>query len=279
MISDQNSQNSQNRPNNQNNQNNYLILRTGLGKDLLYKTQNIQTEPVYNLYQFVELKTGVKPKLQRFSYGSKFLDPRKYLGNYGIQNGSCIDFNIGLKGGVLGSIGNVNPFGWLKEAWKDTKSAFSDAWYFMGNLFEDFGRIFIWLYKLMIWVVVDILNPTVWFKGFIKGLFDGTRIVILFILEFCLTLIKKAFNTILGPVFSNIWGYDMTDKNNKCKKCFSTKTGSLPFSVIIGTILMPPLGVFMELGLVGWINILICALLTAAFYFPGLIYALMILYC
>ena len=267
-------QNNQNRQNNQNNQNNYLILRTGLGKDLLYKTQNIQTEPVYNLYQFVELKTGVKPKLQRFSYGSKFLDPRKYLGNYGIQNGSCIDFNIGLKGGVLDAITGAGE-GIGEGIGKAVKGALEP----IINFFEDAGRIFIWLYKLMIWLVVDILNPTVWFKGFIKGLFDGTRIVILFILEFCLTLIKKAFNTILGPVFSNIWGYDMTDKNNKCKKCFSTKTGSLPFSVIIGTILMPPLGVFMELGLVGWINILICALLTAAFYFPGLIYALMILYC
>ena len=277
MISDQN---------NQNNQNNYLILRTGLGKDLLYKTPNIQTEPVYNLYQFVELKTGIETNIQRFSYGSKFLDPRNLLGNYGIQNGSCIDFNIGLKGGIgLNSVtGGVSDMAGkvgeaLGAAFGPILAPFLNFLQLVLNFFEDLGRIFIWLYKLIIWVVVDILNPTVWFKGFIKGLFDGIRIVILFILEFCLTLIKKAFNTILGPVFSNIWGYDMTDKNNKCKKCFSTKTGSLPFSVIIGTILMPPLGVFMELGMIGWVNILICALLTAAFYFPGLIYALMILYC
>ena len=45
------------------------------------------------------------------------------------------------------------------------------------------------------------------------------------------------------------------------------------------TVILPPLGLFMELGIKGWINILMCAFLTLFFYFPGLIYALIILYC
>ncbi len=53
----------------------------------------------------------------------------------------------------------------------------------------------------------------------------------------------------------------------------------LSLSVIILTVLLPPLGLFMELGLKNWINIALCALLTAFYYFPGLIYALIIIYC
>ena len=63
------------------------------------------------------------------------------------------------------------------------------------------------------------------------------------------------------------------------QKCYKTAEGTIPFSVIIATILCPPVGVFMEYGLTGWFNVLITALLTLVFYFPGLIYALILLYC
>lgn len=53
----------------------------------------------------------------------------------------------------------------------------------------------------------------------------------------------------------------------------------ISLSVILLTVLLPPLGLFMELGLKNWINIALCALLTAFYYFPGLIYALIIIYC
>ncbi len=62
-------------------------------------------------------------------------------------------------------------------------------------------------------------------------------------------------------------------------KCYKTTEGTIPFSVIIATVLCPPVGVFMEYGITGWFNIVICALLTLIFYFPGLIYALILLYC
>ena len=53
----------------------------------------------------------------------------------------------------------------------------------------------------------------------------------------------------------------------------------IPTSILLSTVLLPPLGLFMELGLKGWFNILLCALLTFFYYFPGLIYALIIIYC
>jgi len=72
-----------------------------------------------------------------------------------------------------------------------------------------------------------------------------------------------------GLNLGNIIG-DLTPPENK---------SGVPTSIIISTIFLPPLGLFMELGLKGWFNILICALLTFFYYFPGLIYALIIIYC
>ena len=95
-------------------------------------------------------------------------------------------------------------------------------------------------------------------------------------------------------VFNGFWGwdtrpYDAQDRDeavvfgddNKCngKKCYVKPDGKIPFNVIVGTILCPPLGVFMEYGLSGWINIIVCILLSLCLYFPGLIYALICLYC
>ena len=46
---------------------------------------------------------------------------------------------------------------------------------------------------------------------------------------------------------------------------------------MILTILFPPFGVFMAKGFKGMKQILICSILTACFYFPGLIYALSVI--
>jgi uncharacterized membrane protein YqaE (UPF0057 family) len=67
--------------------------------------------------------------------------------------------------------------------------------------------------------------------------------------------------------------------NGSGRKCYKTEAGTVPTPVIIATVLFPPAGVFMELGLHGFIQILVCLLLTFMFYFPGLIYGLIVLYC
>jgi uncharacterized membrane protein YqaE (UPF0057 family) len=63
------------------------------------------------------------------------------------------------------------------------------------------------------------------------------------------------------------------------KKCYVTEDGTIPAPVVMATVLFPPLGVFMEYGATGWLQILITLLLTLAFYIPGLLYALVLLYC
>jgi len=72
---------------------------------------------------------------------------------------------------------------------------------------------------------------------------------------------------------------DVKQPSCEGRKCYMTEAGTVPWTVILATVLFPPAGVFMELGLHGWIQILVCLLLTFMFYFPGLIYALILLYC
>jgi len=43
------------------------------------------------------------------------------------------------------------------------------------------------------------------------------------------------------------------------------------------TILFPPFAVFMAKGITGWVHILICLILTAMFYLPGMMYAFIIM--
>ena len=98
-------------------------------------------------------------------------------------------------------------------------------------------------------------------------------------------------NLVFEPIVSSFWGYnpseneinpnDKTDaaKCAKGKKCFEQPDTNVAFPVIIATVILPPMGLFMELGLKGWMNLLLCAILTLFYYFPGLIYALIILYC
>ena len=106
-------------------------------------------------------------------------------------------------------------------------------------------------------------------------------------------IFKRVVNYVGDNILNSVFGWDNTpDSNNKedkqsgyfqdeCNdnKCYAAPDGTVPFPVIIATILCPPVGVFMEYGLTGWFQLIICAVLTLVFYFPGLIYALILIYC
>jgi uncharacterized membrane protein YqaE (UPF0057 family) len=104
-------------------------------------------------------------------------------------------------------------------------------------------------------------------------------------------LVAWVMNSI-GGWMTSIFGWDQTgltknDKNSnyfkgidrvKGKKCYLTNSNTVPFSILLGTIICPPLGVFMDLGITGWFNILITIILTLMYYVPGLFYALLVIY-
>ena len=149
----------------------------------------------------------------------------------------------------------------------------------------------IWFVFFIIWVFSDLLNPA-------KLITDFWASIILIVA----TLFSTVMNLIMGigalltnsigSWITGVWGWDQSNitKNDansnyfqkfntkKSKKCYLTNDNKVPFSIILGTILCPPIGVFMDLGITGWFNIFVCALLTLLFYLPGLFYALLVIY-
>jgi uncharacterized membrane protein YqaE (UPF0057 family) len=168
----------------------------------------------------------------------------------------------------------------------------------IGEFFLSAGDVVVWLLKFILWFVeflmwfmFDLLDPQNVFTDF----FGTLRMIVYSLanLVFTLTLsiAKMGFNTIAGWM-QGFWGWDMSnltknDKNspyfqnlnkNKVQKIYYTNSNTVPFSIILGTILCPPMGVFMDLGITGWLNVVICGVLTLLFYLPGLCYALLIIY-
>lgn len=138
-------------------------------------------------------------------------------------------------------------------------------------------KIILWLFDVVIWFFKDFLNPMVWIEDVIQGVFVGFQIMLASIMDACISFVREIVNRILGPMANGLWGDDYPNKDKS--KCYKMPDCSVPYPVLLGTIILPPFGVFMELGLKGWLNILICAMLTLAYYVPGLVYALILLYC
>ncbi len=159
-------------------------------------------------------------------------------------------------------------------------------------------KLIMWVAALILWMIKACFFIFIYATKVLSadGIFGLIKFIAFDILlapfNVIINLAKIFFNWIGRNTIQAVWGADNVpepgepsdriipiDKCDPGNKCYKTAAGTIPFSVIIATILCPPVGVFMEYGLSGWINILICALLTLVFYFPGLIYALILLYC
>ena len=157
--------------------------------------------------------------------------------------------------------------------------------------FEKVGKFLQWVfYDLPKWLFTEALNPIAILNDAVAGIFAVLRIIGLSILDAITGIVRYFVNLVFEPIVSSFWGYtpkesekDPKDKKKKnCgpdQRCYEQPVSKVAFPVIISTVILPPMGLFMELGLKGWMNLLICAILTLFYYFPGLIYALIILYC
>ena len=166
----------------------------------------------------------------------------------------------------------------------------------VGKVFILLGDLIYWLLRFIAWFIFFIG----WFLKFLLvdlffDLFNSILVIVVTIfrlpVDIITALIAFMFNSI-GGWMTTIWGWDQSnltknDKNSnyfvqmdrtKGKKCYLTNSNTVPFSILLGTIICPPIGVFMDQGLTGWFNILICIILTLMFYVPGLFYALIVIY-
>jgi uncharacterized membrane protein YqaE (UPF0057 family) len=166
----------------------------------------------------------------------------------------------------------------------------------IGKVFFFLLDVILWFVKFIVWFVMFVIAVLKFL--FIDLIFDFYNSIILIIVTICKLpfdilggLIAFMINAI-GGWMTTIWGWDESnltkqDKasnyfqgidRKKGRKCYLTNNNKVPFSILLGTIICPPMGVFMDVGISGWMNILICVILTLMFYIPGLVYALLVIY-
>jgi uncharacterized membrane protein YqaE (UPF0057 family) len=169
--------------------------------------------------------------------------------------------------------------------------AIGKVFIFLIQLIVWLGKFVYWLIMFIVWLFSDLLNPVKLFTDLGNSIVLIVATIFSTILNVFIGLAGFLFNTV-GMWMQGFWGWDQSsltynDKNSnyfrkfdrtKSKKCYLTNNNTVPYSILLGTILCPPIGVFMDLGLTGWFNILICTLLTLMFYVPGLFYALIVIY-
>ena len=170
-------------------------------------------------------------------------------------------------------------------------SKIADVFMILINFLLWIFKFIYWFIQFILWLFFDLLNPLNFFTDFFNTLIVICYSIFNSIFTIFMALMSFSVNSV-GGWMQGFWGWDQSsltqnDKNsnyfkkinkNKGKKCYLTNTNTVPFSVVLGTILCPPIGVFMDMGISGWLNILICILLTLLFYIPGLVYALLIIY-
>ena len=103
---------------------------------------------------------------------------------------------------------------------------------------------------------------------------------VIVVIKMIVNLLKDIFFmvfTIIGNIFLGKVKGDMFFGliNNKHKENGICMSLWLPRTII--TVLLPPFGVYMARGINGFKYVIICGLLTCIFYFPGLIYAFIVM--
>lgn len=155
-------------------------------------------------------------------------------------------------------------------------------------------QLLIWGFRFMAWFITEVCSPQQLVDDFGTIITTLVFSIVTAVFDVIKFVIKKVVNTVGPTIFNGFWGWDQVqdsrfDKEEAAyfdpangrftQKNYANADNKIPMSIIIGTVIFPPLGVFMEYGLSGWIQILIAGFLTLCFYFPGLIYALICLYC
>lgn len=284
----------------------YIYNHIYNGKNNIHNTKNYINNNTTLLDVFIQtLSDNDKHNLNKninhyyFIYNNKLIKYNTLVNDIIINNkksvnNECITIKCLYKvnGGIPGLTNAVDAI--VNVIFKPIIAPFED----IGMLFEMLFHIVIWLVLLtwwllqfLFWVVLDLLNPL----NFLGDFFNTLIILVLAAcrlpVDIFMTLLSFSVN-LMGTWMQGFWGWDQSGltKNdreskyfqnlnkNKNKKCYLTNSNTVPFSVVLGTILCPPIGVFMDMGLTGWLNIIVCIFLTLLFYIPGLVYALLVIY-
>jgi len=156
----------------------------------------------------------------------------------------------------------------------------------IGQSIGSFFKILFWVFKFVFYFIGELLNPFNLLNDLSTSFISLPRIIINVVVRLIVTFSKYIVNNILNPIINKAFGWDINidgsdaDKDviSTDKKCYKADEGALPNTVIISTILLPPLGIFMRFGLQKWLEILIAGALTMLYYIPGLIYTFIMIW-
>lgn len=119
----------------------------------------------------------------------------------------------------------------------------------------------------------DIIQQAVGRPGPITGIvLSALDAIIGLIIKFTLLLLQiatLAFDFTYNLIFGNFNGIIPSSLKKG-------KVVSMKWFRYIMTVLLPPFGVFLNKGIYGWFNILVCMILTYIYYLLGIIYAIVI---
>lgn len=145
-------------------------------------------------------------------------------------------------------------------------------------------KMIFWVIKFALFIIGELLNPFNLFNDLFTSFSSLPRVIINVSLRMIIVFTKYIADNILNPIMNKAFGWDLNikDENGDImetkSKCYKADENKIPTSVVMSTILLPPLGIFMRFGLQNWIEILICSALTMLYYIPGLAYAFFLLY-
>ena len=128
-------------------------------------------------------------------------------------------------------------------------------------------------------LALKIFNPDIFIRDLVFAIFKVVFMIIGTITDNIQMIFRTIFRSIFGNETGGLFGQGKQKdpktgeyyypKNSTCRK-----PPRIVHYVIL--ILCPPFYIFLKKGLFGWIYILIDILLTLLFYFPGLIFAIIV---
>jgi uncharacterized membrane protein YqaE (UPF0057 family) len=187
--------------------------------------------------------------------------------------------------------------------------ALLEAVQWIGQILPSIGNFIIWLVNAFLDLLVMFtiwLNPVSLVRSVVRTMVFFCKMILLMIIDIFIQVYRIVLEQILSAFRGGMWGIPHEPKHHlkhvgaglisedeggyyhhhehdnninyhkyRNMRCYKTMTSN-GYLNIIGTIICPPLGVFMSFGLSGFFKILICAALTLFYYVPGLVYALLI---
>ena len=171
-------------------------------------------------------------------------------------------------------------FNMLFDALKGTADA-------LGKLGQMIGILIKGMFEL-IPLAFQLFNPVNILNDFITGIFMGIKILLKGIIDALnpRTLFSKGKYDKCKDTGSGLFGMrrpvDNKGKLTDIKKSNDRKCVPPTIFRMIILIICPPFALFQHVGLSngGWFNVIVCVLLTIyGYYFPGLIYAILHIFC